>query len=136
MEIAKCSDQIQNFNASKTKVSLELRLFCGLDQFVECRCIIHRKISQNFTVNVDVVLLQRVDELGIAHPVRADGRIDTDDPQGTKITFLKLTVAGRIGHSFFDRFDRSTQYIFPLAKVAFCLLKYLLAASFGCRVIG
>ena len=45
----------------------------------ESSCIVHSQIRENLAVDGDVVLLQAIDERGIAHAVQASSGVDTGE---------------------------------------------------------
>ena len=59
----------------------------------ESSCIVHSQIRENLAVDGDVVLLQTIDERGIAHAIQASSGVDTGDPQGAEITLAQLAAS-------------------------------------------
>ena len=68
--------------------------------------IVHSQIRENLAVDGDVVLLQPIDERGIAHAVQASSGVDTGDPQGAEITLAQLAALEGIAQGTSNLFGR------------------------------
>src|ERR1043166_9492462 len=84
------------------------------DRFERLR-IVHREVSECFTVDVDLLYRQLVDELRVAQAVLAHTYIDTLYPQSAHLTFLRFAVAVSIGLTFFPNVLGDGQYILALS---------------------
>ena len=65
--------------------------------------VLYRNVGKYFAVQFNTALFQAIDELAVAHPVKAGRGSDADDPQGTELTLF--LAASRVGE-FQPAFDR------------------------------
>jgi hypothetical protein len=61
--------------------------------FAKSGWVQNRHLSQHFPVDLDVGSLQVADQLAVAHAVKTSRRIDTGDPQPTKIALPFPAIA-------------------------------------------
>src|SRR5205823_8640772 len=59
-----------------------------LRQVLKRRRISHRQISQDLAIQLHSALLQTVDELAVAHAVKAGGGADAHNPYGAELALL------------------------------------------------
>src|ERR1700745_1930026 len=57
----------------------------------ECRSILHRKIGQNFAVELDPSNLQTMNQLAVGQPVEPGSSADTLNPKLTVLALLDAT---------------------------------------------
>ena len=88
-------------------------LFNQFHDCLECLRLVHRQVGQHLAVEGDSFGVEFADELRIGHSLRADGGVDTRDPQRTERPLLESAV--RIGElqTLLDRIFRNGPYVSP-----------------------
>ena len=62
--------------------------------------VVHGKVGEHLTVDLDTSLGELTHQNRIAHTLLTSGSVDTLDPQGTEVALLSLTVAISVGKAF------------------------------------
>ncbi len=81
--------------------------------------MIHGKIRENFSIEVDVLLFQSGDEAGIGRSVQSRGRVNAHLPKGAEVSFFRAAVAVSVYAGFGHGNFRETDGIFPAPLVSF-----------------
>ena len=69
------------------------KLFNLFNDCFECLRFVHRKVSENLTVQGDTLGVEFTDELRISHSMCADCGVDTRDPQRAECSLLEFAVS-------------------------------------------
>ena len=80
---------------------------------LECFRLVHRQICQNLAVEDDALGVEFADKLRIGHSLRADGCIDTHDPQAAECSLLELAVCVSLLQTLLDRVFGYGPYVSP-----------------------
>ena len=110
-----------------------LLLLCDFNELGETGCIVHSQISEHLAVHFDVLLLQTIDERGIAHAVQTGSSVDTGDPQTAEITFAELTSDERVTQAAGNLFFSGAVLLGFRSPVAFRQLHNLAATLMGVK---
>src|SRR5262245_27019066 len=102
-----------------------------LDDLRKRAGVAHGEIGQDLAVEVDVGLLQALDELAVTQALRADGRIDADDPQAAEPALALLSVPRRVGERVEQGFAGRLDQPRTRALAAFRVLQEALVAGVG-----
>ena len=79
--------------------------------------MIHSQVSQYFTVETDLTLIQSVHETGVGHSMLAGTGIDPGNPQRPKCSFLVFAVAIGVYEAFLNGIFSNGIYIAASAKI-------------------
>src|SRR5258707_2730152 len=94
-----------------------------LDQLRESARILHRKIGENFAVDLNAGGLQPVHQVAVGHSRGACGRSDALDPQSAKLAFLDAAIAKR------KTFRAIHRFLCRLVELRFCKEKSFCATQ-------
>ena len=108
-------------------------LLGDLNKLGETGGIVHSQVSEHLAVDFDVLLLQTVDERGIAHTVQPGSSVDTGDPQATEIALAEFTSDERITQAAGNLFFRGAVLLGFCSPVAFRQLHNLAATLMGVK---
>jgi hypothetical protein len=103
-----------------------LLALCGFDQLLEPGGIPDGHIREDFPIQLDPCLLQRVDKSRIEHPVAAACRSNARDPEPAEISFTIPTIAVGILLRLVHRLGRSAKELALRAVIAFRQFESLL----------
>ena len=70
------------------------------DSFERFR-VVHREVGEDFAVDLYAFGMEKAHKAGVGETFRACGGVDTLYPEGTEVALFDLTVAVRIGETFF-----------------------------------
>src|SRR5450631_4029967 len=104
------------------------RLF---DQHPKGRLVVHRHLSKNLAINLNIGNMNRVHQIAVAHAIHAGGSIDARNPQAAHIALAIFAVAIHIRHRAHDRFVRGTEETLTRATMALGHLQYLFMLLVG-----
>ena len=104
-------------------------LFDGIDDGLKRLGIVHGEVSENLTVETDILLGEFAHELGIGDPVLTRGGIDPLDPKGAEIALLGLAVTIGVSQTFLVSVLSYGPDILSGEEISAGSLENLLAAS-------
>ena len=84
-----------SFNPREPQLSSLSLSYDSLESFR----MIHCKVGEHLTVDLDTSLVQCTHQLRIRHTLETSGSVDTLDPQGTEVALLILTVTVSVGQT-------------------------------------
>jgi hypothetical protein len=70
--------------------------------------IVPGKVSQGLAVDLDIGFVKAIDKLAVGHIVQAAGRVDADDPEFAKFSFLLFAMSKGKGHTAFHSLTGGT----------------------------
>ena len=88
-------------------------LFYCINYCFECLRLVHCQIGQNLAVEDDALGVEFADKLRIGHSLRADGCVDTHDPQAAECSLLELAVCVSLLQTLLDRVFGYGPYVSP-----------------------
>ena len=75
--------------------------------------MVHGEVSQNLTVEADILCLELTHEFGIGHSVIAGSSVDTLDPQAAEFPLFVFTTYIGVGQTVLDRVFADCPYVSP-----------------------
>src|SRR4051812_21831189 len=91
----------------------------------------HRDIREHFPVERDAGEVQRVDELAVGQPFRANRGVDALDPQGAEATLLHLAVAIGVMPGLLDGLAGDPDRVLAAAVIALRIVEDALVLGAG-----
>jgi hypothetical protein len=92
-------------------------LFHGIQNRLESRGIVHRKISKRFAVERYIAGVNFTHELRVRHSMLTGSSVNTLNPECTEVAFLGLAVAVCVLKSFFDSVFGNCPYVFAGTEI-------------------
>ena len=72
-----------------------------IDDSLERFRVVHCEVCEDLAVDLDAFGMEKAHKAGVGETFRACGGVDTLYPEGTEVALFDLTVAVRIGETFF-----------------------------------
>src|SRR5690606_28830676 len=119
--------KIRDFSIDNKRFTLFYLIYNSFESFR----MVHSKVCENFSVQLDVVLFKSAHKLGIRHSVFSGTSVDSGNPKRPEISFLLFSSAISVLHRFFYGVFGNCPNVLSSSEITFSQFHHFFSACSG-----